>query len=288
MVVPQKKGTPAGQTVATGANDAGTTANKTAFQVELLVFLVVAGLIVWLGGSTDMLRDAEPTDFGGAKPPGSNAKYRRPYSLAQTQMAWWFGIILASFVYLKLVGIDTNAILTTPQPLILMGIGIGTALGAAVIEQTKSKTDQTPSDQLSTLDEFKSVLKQLDDLPPGSPVPASLTAQRDKLAKALASESFFRDILTDVDGVCLHRFQALAWTVVIGVFFLFGVVAQNALPNLGDYLLAVLGISGGTYLGFKDSGTACIIRRTRLSDIVVRRSDRAPPPHFPSLLARRC
>ena len=224
--------------------------NVLAIRVELLVFLVVAGLAIWLGISSDMLRDSEPTDFGGAKPPGRNTKYRRPYSLAQTQMTWWFCIIFASFVYLVLVGNDINGILTE-QALVLLGIGTGTALGAAVVEQTKSKTDPKPTDKPSTLDEFKSVLEEIDNLPAGAPVPADLAADRDKLAQMLASENFFRDILTDVDGISLHRFQAVAWAVAVGVVFLYKVVEQNNLPNLGHLVLVVLGISGGTYLGFK-------------------------------------
>jgi hypothetical protein len=219
------------------------------FGPAILVFIVVAAAAFCLGKWTDMLRDSDPTDFGGATQP-NGTPYRRPYSLAQTQMTWWFCIVIASFVYLALEGKDLQHILTN-ESLILIGIGTGTALGAAAIEQTKTPPAQTPFNQLPTLGKFNEVLKQIAALPAGTPVPAALIAQRNTLAKELASEDFFRDILTDVDGVCLHRFQAVAWTVVIGIFFVYGVVSTDAFPPLGTTILGVLGISGGTYLGFK-------------------------------------
>jgi len=208
----------------------------------LASFLIVGGLAAWLGKSTDMLRDSQPVDFGGAKP-SAGGQYRRPYSLAQVQMTWWFCIIIASYVYIACSKQLINGILTE-QALILMGIGTGVALGAAAIEQVKG-------DNLDTINAFNAVLAQIAALPDGTAVPADLVAQRDKLAPKLASENFFRDILTDVDGVCLHRFQALLWTGILGIFFATNVVTHLAMPAFDNVLLAALGISGGTYLGFK-------------------------------------
>ena len=208
----------------------------------ILTFFVVAVLAVWLGRSTDMLRDSQPVDFGGAKPPGGGI-YRRPYSLAQTQMTWWFCIVIASYVYIAGSTGKISGVLNE-QSLILMGIGIGTALGATAIEQAKKG--------YPTLDTFNAVVKQIDTLnAAGAPIPPGVIAQRDTLAADLASETFLRDILTDVDGVSLHRFQSVAWTVVLGVAYVLSVFAQHALPEFDKLLLAVLGISGATYLGFK-------------------------------------
>jgi len=67
----------------------------------------------------------------------------------------------------------------------------------------------------------------------------------------LASKNFFNDILTDVNGVSLHRFQALIWTIVLGAVFLIEVVVEEKMPEFDPYVLGVLGISAGTYLGFK-------------------------------------
>lgn len=207
---------------------------------SLLAFLIIGIAIFILGRTTDILRDSEPVDFAGAKPPVG--VYRRPYSLAQTQMAWWFCIIIASYVFIWLTKHSTASILTS-QSLVLMGIGIGTAVGAAVIEQTKTAA-------LTTLGKFKAVIAAIAALPSGTSDPA-LTAQRDELASRLASENFFKDILSDVDGISLHRFQSVAWTAVLGVIFVVDVVSTLAMPEFDQLTLAVLGISCGTYLGFK-------------------------------------
>jgi hypothetical protein len=209
--------------------------------------LIVIGAAAFvMGRKSDMLRDSEPTDFGGAQP-APNAQYRRPYSLAQTQMAWWFGIILAAFLYAvfanpahKVEGILNDT------ALILMGIGSGTAIGAAVVEQSKG-------DKPSTLSQFKATVAALKQVPAGTTPPPALIAARDELAKKVASENLIKDLLTDADGVGLHRFQSVVWTFVLGVMFLVMTItsANFAFPIFDERLLAVLGISGGVYLGFK-------------------------------------
>ena len=63
--------------------------------------------------------------------------------------------------------------------------------------------------------------------------------------------NFFLDLLTDASGVTLHRFQMLAMTVILGVVFLFYVGARLAMPEFDGSTLTLLGISAGTYVGFK-------------------------------------
>jgi hypothetical protein len=57
---------------------------------------------------------------------------QRPYSLGRCQMAWWFVLIIVSFVLIWLISGDQETI--TASLLGLMGISAGTALGAALIE----------------------------------------------------------------------------------------------------------------------------------------------------------
>lgn len=209
-----------------------------------LAFLAIAIAVVLLGWKTDLLRDAEPADFAGAKPPVG--RYRRPFSLAQTQMAWWFCIVTGCFVFLWITHGWKHDNILTAQSLILLGIGTGTALGATMIQQVKS-------DQLTVLNQFKTAAAAIAALPAGTPIPADLLATRDRLAARLASEDFFKDILTDADGISLHRFQSFAWTIVLGIVFIVEVLINpmGSMPTFDATLLALLGISGGTYLGFK-------------------------------------
>jgi hypothetical protein len=109
--------------------------------------------------------------------------------------------------------------------------------------------EQMKSDQLVTLNAFNAIVAQIRAA--GAQPLDGLVAQRDALAKQLASEGFLRDILSDVDGISLHRFQSFVWTLVLGGMFLANVVMHNAMPQFSPTLLALLGISGGTYLGFK-------------------------------------
>ena len=65
------------------------------------------------------------------------------------------------------------------------------------------------------------------------------------------SEGFWRDILTDANGINFHRFQMLIWTFVLGLIFVIEVLKTLRMPEFSPTLLALMGISAGTYLGFK-------------------------------------
>ena len=77
---------------------------------------------------------------------------------------------------------------------------------------------------------------------------------------AMKSDGFLRDILSDADGVSLHRFQVVAWSIVLGTTYLLYVFSPDIkqlkdgiwyLPVLTTIQLTLLGISTGTYLGLK-------------------------------------
>ena len=67
-------------------------------------------------------------------------------------------------------------------------------------------------------------------------------------------------ISDDAEGVAIYRFQMLAWTIALGFVFVFKVATERAIPTFDLATLGLLGISSGTYLGFKlrndDSSTA--------------------------------
>jgi hypothetical protein len=247
-------------------------------------FVVVGGLLIGLGSVTDILRDSQPQDFGPALP----KKYRRTFSLAQTQMAWWFCVILASYIYIVCANPTAANFpnFVIPSVLVLMGIGSGTALGATMIEQVKGNQNNAnlanPPPE-TTIDTFNDVVSQLEiataaaiaanlaaavaaaAVPPNQVLVtstaatavsaqatvAALTAQRNLLAPRVASTDFFTDILTDVNGISLHRFQAFVWTFVLGIVFVTDVIMTTTMPKFDGTLLALLGISNGAYLGFK-------------------------------------
>ncbi len=68
------------------------------------------------------------------------------------------------------------------------------------------------------------------------------------------SRGFLADLLYDGDHVSLHRFQIVVWTLILGGLFTFSVMYNLSMPEFGTELLALMGISSGTYLGFKFAG----------------------------------
>lgn len=212
---------------------------KTLAVGSVLMLVAVTAALLYLAMSTDMLRDNTPSTFAGVTS-ATGKPLRRAFSLAQSQMAWWFVIVLAAYLYLFLVTGELDTL--TGQALCLMGLGTGTAMGAAMVEQNKTNP---------ILAAYQAVLAQMaDPATPPADLP-TLTATRDTLARQLASRDYVHDILTDANGISLHRFQTAVWTVVIGVLFLIETVVHRKMPDLDLYSLGVLGISAGTYLGFK-------------------------------------
>jgi hypothetical protein len=67
-----------------------------------------------------------------------------------------------------------------------------------------------------------------------------------------ASGGFIRDLISDDHGiVALDRLQVVVWTLVLGGIFLSSVLAYLTMPEFSATMLALMGISSGTYIGFK-------------------------------------
>jgi hypothetical protein len=62
---------------------------------------------------------------------------------------------------------------------------------------------------------------------------------------------FFFDLISDESGVAMHRLQMLVFTVLVGANFLYQVIVVVAMPTLDVPTLALIGLSGATYVGFK-------------------------------------
>jgi hypothetical protein len=139
----------------------------------------------------------------------------RPFSLGRSQMAFWFFIVLASFAFIWLITGVVPPL--SGSALALIGISALTALGATLVDTGKEKKD---------------------------PKVAKEARRRD-------SGGFAEDLLADADGYSFHRFQMVIWTLVLGVIFVATVYETLAMPEFEGTLLALMGISGGTYVGFK-------------------------------------
>jgi hypothetical protein len=66
------------------------------------------------------------------------------------------------------------------------------------------------------------------------------------------TRGFWRDLVSDDRGVvALDRFQVVVWTLVLGGIFLTSVLWDLTMPEFSVTMLALMGISSGTYIGFK-------------------------------------
>jgi hypothetical protein len=68
------------------------------------------------------------------------------------------------------------------------------------------------------------------------------------------TQGFFTDLLTDGAGPSFHRYQMLLFTLVLAVIFVVMVANDLTMPEFDATLLGLMGISNGTYLGFKLQG----------------------------------
>ncbi len=236
--------------------------------IALAVILGTLGFMIWLVRNTNIIREPGPPPAPGK---------RRPYNLGRAQMAFWFFLIYASYMAIWLITAALDTI--TSSLLALMGISAGTALGEALIDTGK---DTTKANQLQDLTAEKQALDQgiaqtqadLDAIDPSSPS-ATDVANRESLVRQLTetrtrmnqidqqlrtfnlqqsaptSSGFLRDILSDSSGYSFHRFQIFAWTIVLGIIFVSSVYNNLTMPEFSTTLLGLMGLSAGTYIGFK-------------------------------------
>ncbi|MGW8392904.1 hypothetical protein [Pseudoduganella sp. HUAS MS19] len=154
-------------------------------------------LLIYLGAKSALLRDPAPR---------GTPLEKRTFSLAKTQMTWWFAIIFASFVFLWLVTGETPSL--SPQALMLLGISTVTSVASNGVSGAR------------TYD----------------------CGERGK---------FLVELLSDENGIAIHRFQMLVMTATLGLLFLYDVVSMLIMPEFDTSLLTLMGISAGTYVALK-------------------------------------
>ena len=237
--------------------------------VALIVVVIILVILIWLGKTTNLIRET-----GTCPVPGK----LKPYNLGRTQMAFWFFLIIASYLTIWLI---TDALDTiTASLLALMGISGGTALGEALIDAGK---DETQTSQIQSLTAEKQSLEQtipelqsqIESINSKASLTLEDTSNRDSLNKQVTddrtrlaqinqqlealepvaarnvSHGFLRDLLSDASGYSFHRFQIFAWTIVLGIIFVSSVYNSLNMPEFSTTLLGLMGLSSGTYLGFK-------------------------------------
>ena len=80
------------------------------------------------------------------------------------------------------------------------------------------------------------------------------------------SQGFLTDILSGTYGYRFHCFQSCAWTIVLGLIFVATVYDDLVMPDFSATLLALTGMSAGTYLSF------AFLEERQTPDLETRRS----------------
>jgi len=147
-----------------------------------------------------------------------------PYSYSRSQLIWWTVIVITCFSIQFAVTGEIAGVMNKTA-LILIGISAGTTLAGRVIDNSHQTN------------------------------PTITSVHQDE-----PSEGFWMDILSDQNGVSIHRFQAVIFNIVFGFAFvvqfidsLTGAKMGTAiqLPIFGETALGLIGISSGTYTALK-------------------------------------
>jgi hypothetical protein len=228
-----------------------------------VIFVAMVAVFLISAHMSNIIRDGSPLD--------PDAKVSGTFSLAKTQGAWWFFVIMAAYLFIGIITGDfSNSINSTA--LILLGIGAGTVIGSVAIDAQKMTADEVAKENTeaaslsAAVDQSNITIANLKtQLGGGTDAAARLKlttqlaqAQQDKTQKLSAyrklqrtSEGFLKDILSDANGISFHRFQIFAWTFVLSIIFIKEVYANLAMPVFNTTLMGLLGLSAGTYLGLK-------------------------------------
>jgi hypothetical protein len=190
--------------------------------IYYLILAVLTILIIVLAKRTCLLNDVV-VNKGAFQIIADNKKIDKPnapFSLGKSQLAFWTVIILSSFIYVWISDPDDIPQLNTVN-LILLGISVATTAAGKVIDDSQKNNADRSQDQ--------------------------------------PSEGFLKDILSDKEGVSIHRLQNVLWTIVVGIIYIHYVVSMKNLPDetvLTENLLILMGVSTGAYVGLKTAENA--------------------------------
>lgn len=177
---------------------------------SLLTYSSVILLGVWmltLALTTNLLRDDSNVTEGEKK----------PFSFSRSQLAYWSFLIIGSYIIIYIFNdihnADDKIEILNGTALILLGISGATTTAASVIDSGDKGSSLTGG----------------------------------KRHQDTISEGFFSDILSDKDGISIHRLQSFIFNLVFGGILIYTVLTTDQLPEFTNNEFLLLGLSSGTY-----------------------------------------
>jgi len=225
------------------------------FSLSLVAFF-------WFVKTTEILQDISAP----LRPDGQS-----PYSLARVQMATWFFLVVAAWFLLFLVTKDIDTL--TSSVLVLMGISATTAVGSTIIDagtaiDPAERVRNVPADRETLGQRIKELRDSLATTrnrvtttdAERVAAQAEITRLTAEVSLAQSQQTFFQrrpwlrviyDLLGDDGHISFHRFQIAVWTLVLALVFVLRLLSELGMPEFSATVLGLMGISSGTYLGFK-------------------------------------
>jgi hypothetical protein len=195
--------------------------------------LVLAALVVLAFGS------------GALRDPGPGPAAQRPYSLARVQIALWTALVALAVIWHYLA---TGQLTAIPDSVAaLMGLSTFTLGAATVIDAGKARSVASAATLTPGGGSGVSAVLAAAGAPLPTVTPPARSAPGSTPAAPPISENFLLDILTDRNGVSMHRLQMVIWTAILAGVFLDAVVRRLFLPELAPGYLAITGVSSAGY-----------------------------------------
>jgi hypothetical protein len=146
------------------------------------------------------------------------------FSYSRSQLLWWTFIVITCFAVDMAMTGASNGIMNSTA-LTLLGIGAGTTLAGRVIDNSQSNDPSIELHQHST------------------------------------SQGFWMDILSDQNGISIHRFQAVLFNLGFGIAFISQFISNIPdsiqigtaipFPDFDNTTLGLIGLSAATYATLK-------------------------------------
>jgi hypothetical protein len=151
----------------------------------------------------------------------------KPFSYSRVQLAWWTIIIFSSII--SALFLHNGLPVLFNSTLYLLGIASGTTAAARLIDVS---------------DQLKNNSFRHQDMNGGT--------------------NFLMDILSDGNGISIHRFQTVLFNILLGCWFIYNVVfnlaaknIEGIIPDIQPNYLVLLSLSTLTYTALKATENKC-------------------------------
>jgi len=177
------------------------------------------------------------------------------YSFSKSQSAFWFLIVFSTFIYILLVTNSFDSINETA--LILLGISTATIATGSIINKSQTETafEEETKERKSEIEAVNKRISTFSNARTKSGI-ESFSPKMKKLVLMRVNKgntNFLEDIISDANGVAVHRLQSVLFNLVFGGIFIYEAITSYAMPNFTSTQFLLIGISNVTYVALKNA-----------------------------------